>query len=113
MRRSKYATLLGGVAFAILIISACATDNKFRPTGASRADGIVQLSYDYVLSDRPVLDWVSAQNTAEERCASWGYAGAQKFGGGRQICLTQDIFGRCKSFHVNVAYHCTDAAAPQ
>ena len=82
MRRSKYATLLGGVAFAILIISACATDNKFRPTGASRADGIVQLSYDYVLSDRPVLDWVSAQNTAEERCASWGYAGAQKFGAG-------------------------------
>ena len=113
MRRSQCAALFGGGAFALLIISACATDNKFRPTGASRPDGIVQLSYDYVLSDRPVLDWMSAQDTAEERCTSWGYAGAQKSGAGRQICLTQDIFGRCKSFHVNVAYYCTDDAASQ
>ncbi len=95
-------------AFLILCASACATENPLRTTGTSPADGIVQLSYQYVLSDRPVIDWVSAQNTARERCVAWGYSDAQRFERGRQHCMTQDIFGRCKSFNVNVAYHCTD-----
>lgn len=111
MRYSKYALVLGNMGLPLLIISACATDSEFRPTGASRADGIVQLSYDYVLSDRPVLDWPSAQAIADERCSGWGYNGAKKSGANRKTCLAQDIFGRCKNFHVNVAYQCTNAAA--
>jgi len=111
MRRSQYAFALGMVALSLLTISACATDNEIRPTGASRADGIVQLSYEYDLSDRPALDWQSAQATAEERCINWGYSSAAKTGTGRQTCLSQDIFGRCRSFRVNVAYSCTDTAA--
>ncbi len=103
---------LSSGTLALLVISACATYNEFRPTGANSADGVVQLSYDYVLSDRPVLDWVNAQDMAEERCTGWGYDGAQRSGTARQYCLTTDIFGRCKSFQVNVNYHCTDAYAP-
>ena len=109
MRHIKYASILGFGAISLLIVSACATDNAFRPSGASRADGIVQLSYDYDLSDRPILDWRSAETLAEERCANWGYSSAVKTGAGRQACLAQDVFGRCKTFHVNVAYRCTDS----
>ncbi len=113
MGQTRIAALIGTGALALLIISACATDNGFQANGSDRANGLVQLSYQYVLSDRPVLDWVVAQRTAEARCASWGYARAQRSEDRRRSCLTQDIFGRCKSYRVNVAYQCTDDAASQ
>ena len=113
MRPTKNASILGIAAVSLLLISACATDNTFRPTGASRAEGIVQLSYNYDLSDRPDLDWHSAENIAEERCINWGYSSAVKAGNGQQACLAQDVFGRCRSFQVNVNYHCTDTYTSQ
>jgi hypothetical protein len=94
-------------ALLCLCVSSCATDNELKTSGMSPADGIVQLSIQYELSDRPVIDSDTAQNTARERCSAWGYSDAQRFEPGQQQCLTQDIFGHCKSYNLNLTYHCT------
>jgi hypothetical protein len=71
-------------------------------TGGSKADGTVDLSFNYGLFEKPVVDWQAALVTAKQKCAAWGYKDAESFGGQKRSC--QD--GDCDNVIVTVTYQC-------
>jgi len=77
-------------------------------TGGSRADGTVQLSYEYGLFERPQVDWGTAQLTAVQRCRAWGYGQADPFQP-LSRCLATDGSGNCVRFQITTTYQCTGA----
>ncbi|EOZ5887346.1 YecR family lipoprotein, partial [Escherichia coli] len=60
-----------------LIISGCATKKQLVPTGGSKSDGTVRMSYSYGMFESPVVDPQQGMNAAKARCAAWGYSGAE------------------------------------
>lgn len=91
-----------------LMLSACATPTPkvLSATGGSKADGTVQLSYEYGLFEQPVIDYQAAQNTAEKRCAAWGYKNAESFDTGVEQCQAYNGYGNCVRSRVTVTYQC-------
>lgn len=90
----------------IASITACATVKVPQPTGGSRADGTVDLSYQYGMFEEPQIDWIAAENAATQRCSAWGYSGAEAFGGQTQQCQKFNGYGNCIQQHVTVSYQC-------
>ncbi|STI34567.1 Uncharacterised protein [Escherichia coli] len=54
-----------------LIISGCATKKQLVPTGGSKSDGTVRMSYSYGMFESPVVDPQQGMNAAKARCAAW------------------------------------------
>ncbi len=96
-------------AAAILSLSACATPETLQATGGSRADGTVNLSYEYGMFQKPVVDMNLALVTAQARCKAWGYTDAQAFGGQINHCQQFNGYGNCLNMLVTVTYQCTGA----
>lgn len=90
-----------------LAISGCATQETLVPTGGSRADGTVQLSYEYGLFQKPTVDVSQATQAAANSCAAWGYSGAQPFGGQLAKCEAFNGYGNCIRTLVTVTFQCT------
>lgn len=99
------ARLWGALALAG-VMSACATQKEMVPTGGSRADGTVQLSFEYGMFEKPVVDMSRASTTAGQRCAAWGYNGAEPFGGQMNRCEQMGQYG-CMLTLVSVTFQCT------
>lgn len=78
-------------------------------TGGSRADGTVNLSYEYGFFQQPVLDETLAETAANQSCSGWGYTGSKPFGGRVEKCELTDGNGACMRFLVTVTYQCTGA----
>jgi hypothetical protein len=97
---------------AMLILIGCATPKMLQAVGGSRADGTVDLAYEYGLFEEPQVDVAGAASTAAERCAVWGYSGAEPFGGGREQCLQRNGYGNCLRAVVTVTYQCTGSPGP-
>ena len=94
------------IAFAALVTSlSCATVKVPQPIGGSRADGTVQLAYEYGGFERPQVDWDTANQIATERCRAWGYSDAESFGGGISECTAYNQYG-CFGFFVTITYQC-------
>jgi len=93
-------------AAAIFVLAGCATDKILQATGGSRADGTVDLSYEYGMFERPTLHMQEALQTARERCRAWGYTDAQPFGGQKNLCQQSNEYG-CIRTLVTVTYQCT------
>lgn len=91
-----------------LIVTGCATTKTLQATGGSRADGIVELSYEYGIFENPQPQWNDALVTAQQRCQSWGYSNAQPFGGSKSLCQAFNGYGNCLRYFVTVPYQCTD-----
>jgi len=102
MNRSKVIILLVALALA-----ACATEKTLEATGGSKADGVVELSYEYGMFEQPQVDLQSGVATAKARCAAWGYANAEPFGGQKKSCNASDAYGGCIHWFVTVSYQCT------
>lgn len=97
---------------ALLVIAGCTVDRQMTATGGSRADGIVELSYDVGEFQGANIDWGSAQSEADQRCQSWGYKSAQKFGGERRRCEQRlGALVNCARFRVTVRYQCLSDGA--
>jgi hypothetical protein len=94
---------------AVLMLSGCATQKELMVTNASRADGIVNLSYESNEFQRVSYDAQKAQDLAAQKCKVWGYNGAEALGSEENICLSRRGFGNCGSRRVTVAYQCTGA----
>jgi hypothetical protein len=92
----------------ILALYGCATTMTPQPIGGSRADGTVTLAFQYGIFEKPMVDWVTANGNAVERCKAWGYRNAQAFGGSQNLCLAYNGYGNCMRTQVNVTYQCTD-----
>ena len=89
-----------------LIISGCATKKQLVPTGGSKSDGTVRMSYSYGMFESPVLDPQQGMNAAKARCAAWGYSGAEPFGGFTSQCSQPSSSG-CMQTLVTIEYQCT------
>lgn len=94
------------VIFAIIALGGCAAQKTLTPTGGSRSDGIVKLSYEYGQYEIPQVDKDSGVAVAKQRCAAWGYTGAEAFGGQTKQCNNTSM-GSCVQWMVTVEYQCT------
>jgi YecR-like lipoprotein len=109
MRISKVITVLS----AVTLISGCAVQKVMVPTGGSRADGTVELSYEYGLFEQPVIDMTQASQSAAQRCRAWGYSDAEAFGGRKSQCQAHDVYGNCNHWIVTTQFQCTGATPAQ
>ncbi len=50
----------------------CAVNRSLVPTGGSKADGTVQLSFEYGAFEKPTVDYDGGLQVASQRCAAWG-----------------------------------------
>ena len=113
---SRVLAVLGGkimkhayiaVSAVVLILAGCATPEVMQATGGSRSDGTVDLSYEYGLFQKPVVDMHAAQITATDRCRAWGYTAAEPFGGQINHCNQFNAYGDCLDMLVTVRDQCT------
>jgi outer membrane lipoprotein SlyB len=91
----------------ILTLSGCATTKSWSATGGSRADATVRLSYEYGAYENPQTNETEAINLATARCKTWGYTGAEAFGGVTQQCNMPGGMGGCQRFLVTKEFQCT------
>lgn len=97
------------VLLLFALSSACAVKKELVPTGGSRADGIVRLSYTTKLFESPVIDMRQGISAATARCKLWGYQSAEPFGGSNSVC-NQYSMGDCVSWMVTMEYQCLTGA---
>jgi hypothetical protein len=91
---------------SILILAACATASTMSATGGSKADGIVEMSYEYGEFEQPVLDPQQGMASAVKRCNAWGYKQAEPFDGGVQTCVIPGGWGGCARMRTTISYQC-------
>ena len=87
-------------------LAGCTRVITLQATGGSRADGVVELSYEYGIFDKPQVQWEQGLVTATERCQAWGYQSAEAFGGATSHCQAYDSYGSCLRWLVTVKYQC-------
>lgn len=101
MRNGVFVFLLAG-----LVLSGCAAQKQLAATGGSRADGTVKMSYEYGRLEVPKIDNAQGLSAARQRCAGWGYSGAEPFGGQEKTCIDM-AGGGCSRWRVTIQYQCT------
>lgn len=89
-----------------LFLLGCTSVKTLQAVDGSKADATVKLAYEYGLFERPVVDWNSADNTARQRCAVWGYKKAERFDGTQNTCIAHNGYGDCVRVQINVTYQC-------
>jgi len=94
------------VAATVLALSGCSTTKEWAATGGSRSDGVVRLSYVHGGFEKPVLSEAQAVALATKRCSTWGYTGAEAFGGTTSQCNQPGGLGGCVQFIVTKEYQC-------
>ncbi len=99
----KKLLILAGVS---MLMAGCVTTKDWAATGGSRSDGVVRLSYDYGSLQQVRVSEEQAVDLASKRCASWGYQGAEAFGGSNRQCIQPGGFGGCTAWQVNKEYQC-------
>lgn len=95
------------VVVTSVALAGCAITAVPEPTGGSRSDGVVELSYEYGSMQQVTVDESAAQSSARERCESWGYEDAEAFGGGTRECVAPGGYG-CNRWQVTTSYQCTN-----
>ncbi len=108
LKHISFSTVL---LFLFMQMQGCAVQKQLIPTGGSRADGTVKLSFEYGLFESPQLDPRQGLSAAQQRCSSWGYKNAEPFGGSTKICI-QSTRSDCVRWLVSVEYQCTEATHP-
>lgn len=102
-------TFLRAIALALiatLVMNGCATTEEFVATGGSRADGAVNLNYEYGMFQSPHEDSEQGVTLASSTCAGWGYSGSQPFGGETSQCSERNGYGACIRWVVTRRYQC-------
>ena len=100
------------VAIAMILLAGCSTPMRPVPTGGSRADATVDMSFEYGEFQKPVIDWNQAAADAAKRCAVWGYTGAEAFGGQRNSCVQGGGMSGCARMGTTMTYQCTGTGTP-
>lgn len=96
-----------GLVLLALVFSGCATQKNWSPTGGSKSDGTIELSYEYGMFQTPDVSEQQAVELASQRCSAWGYGSAEAFGGEQRVCSQSSSAG-CSSWRVTKTYQCTD-----
>jgi hypothetical protein len=95
---------------AAIAATGCATKKDFYAMGGSRADGTVDLAYDFAPFEQPVVNVSQAQSIAKSKCQVWGYQEAEAFGGKQQNCHQFDGYGSCVAGQIVIKYQCIGTA---
>ena len=90
----------------VSLLSGCASQKQLVATGGSRADGTVKMSFEYGLFEAPQVNTAQGMAAAKQRCAAWGYTGAEPFGGGTKQCINVSSSG-CNQWRVTYEFQCT------
>lgn len=96
------------LALLVALTAGCTTkvNKTLQPTGGSRADGMVEMSFEYTRYEEPQVQWEQAKATAGARCKAWGYDSAEPFGGAKTQCKLANGFGDCMQALVTINYQC-------
>ncbi|MEG6508611.1 YecR family lipoprotein [Methyloligella sp. 2.7D] len=86
-------------------LAGCSAQKELVATGGSRADGTIDLSYEYGAFEKPVFSEAQGIATAQERCKAWGYSSAEPFGGQKRECQETSQYG-CVRYFVTMTYQC-------
>lgn len=95
-----------------IALSGCAVEKELVPTGGSRSDGTVELSYTFGSFQQPKVDFEQGRHAASQRCQAWGYNDAEPFGGQKSQCQASNQYG-CVETLVTIQYQCIGANKPQ
>jgi len=106
-RRTKMRIVI--LAITLTVISGCAVQKDWVATGGSRADGTVQLAYQYGMFQSPEVSAQQGRETADGRCRAWGFSHAEPFGGEVQSCVSSSADGTCNGWRVTKDYQCIDS----
>lgn len=90
----------------------CSSRKDFYATGGSRADGSIDMAYNFKQFETPIVDIAQAKTIANDKCAVWGYERAQAFGGQTENCQARNGFGDCVAGQVVVKYQCIGNITP-
>lgn len=93
---------------ALLALTGCATPITMQAVGGSKADGTVDLGFEYGAFQNPIVDREAALETARQRCKAWGYKNAEAFGGTKNQCVAFNGYGNCMRQTVTVTFQCLD-----
>ncbi len=96
------------VALASVVLASCAVKKELVATGGSKADGTIELSYEYGPYEVPQINKAQGLEVAKKRCAAWGYKNAEEFGGFKTACNQFGGFGSCDRYIVTIQYQCLD-----
>ena len=88
-------------------LGACATPEKWTPSGGSRETGVVRVSYEYPEFQQPDVSDAQAAQLALNRCNAWGYRQAQPIAGQIRQCANMDK-GNCDLWSVTREFQCTN-----
>lgn len=101
------------IAAVAVMTTGCAVTKTGMATGGSKADGIVEMSYEIGEFESVTLNRAATDKAAELRCQRWGYDGAEAFGGSTRQCVGGiGAFSSCPMFRVTVPYQCTGERKP-
>ncbi|WP_407278199.1 YecR family lipoprotein [Aromatoleum evansii] len=98
--------ILAALALAALL-SGCAVTRDWSATGGSRADGVVRLAYESHEMEDVRVSEAQAVKLAAQRCKTWGYSGAEAFGGVTRQCTKFGGFSGCSQWTVTKEFQCT------
>ncbi|MHA1536063.1 MAG: YecR family lipoprotein [Alphaproteobacteria bacterium] len=88
------------------VLAGCTVVRVPTPTGGSRADGTINMSFELGSLQNAKVDWEGARKTAAQRCKVWGYNDAQAFGGSTRRCNFPSGNG-CARWLITRSYQCT------
>jgi len=103
------AILACGLA-SFICLAGCAVQKEWVATGGSRADGTVELAFDYGAFEKPQVNNEQGVDLAASMCGGWGYTGSQPFAP-MSKCEAVNGYGNCMRFLVTRKYQCLGAPA--
>lgn len=102
---------------SLICLAGCAAQKEWAATGGSRADGTVELAFEYGMFEKPEISNAQGVELATSTCAGWGYTASQAFGGTMSKCEAANAYGNCLRTLVTRKYQCLGApgvsVAPQ
>jgi len=98
MEKNKLSILSG-----VLFLTGCSVNVTPFPSGGSKSDGIINMTYNVNEFQSAVIDWEEVKKQAKSKCVKWGYKDAEPFGGETEKCI-----GDCFEYEVIIPYQCLD-----
>ena len=92
--------------FLVGSLSSCTVHRTMVPTGGSRADGTVIMSYELTEFQRAKFTPGQGYEDAKKRCEAWGYTDTEAFGGTTKTCSRTAAFGSCNKWRYDMTFQC-------
>lgn len=98
-------------SLCLLVLAGCTAKKDMIPLGGSKADGTIKMGYTFGEFEKAQVDLQQASSLAAQKCAVWGYTGAEAFGGQSSRCVQGGGFSGCSQTEVSVEFQCIGGKA--